>query len=206
MARWGRRASPTRYVHQANEAEKAQAKQIIIARVDTLRQTPILNNLTGVWPHHGQVVAFHLDIARGGKPKALMFVIPITAPVAMLKTEIYVTTALPPADALPVAQFRDLCFYRLFNKMRQWLEEASPEDEKDVLHFAALFEHQVKDAMRKRQLEVTPSIESKWRRYKGVRTLYLQPGTEGEREAARTSLVRIVKSFMVELNGGGTAQ
>jgi hypothetical protein len=205
MARWraGRRTSYSGHVAVASEAERAQAKQIIIARVDTLEQIPILTNITGLWPRRGQVVAFHLDIARGGKPKALMFAIPVTAPDSMLKTEITVTTGAPPQDAIPVAQFRNLCFYRVINKMREWLEQAEPEDEKDVLHFMALFEHQVKDAMRRRTLTLTPQITGKWRRYKGVRTLYMEPGTDGERNASRVAVVRIVKSFMTEMNGGG---
>lgn len=204
MARWGRRRYPTRrptYTPQASEAERAQAKQVIIAKVDSLHAIPMLTNITGAWPRRGDVVAIHLDVARG-KPKATMFVVPPTAPASMLKTELWVTTGTPPQDAVPAAQFRQLCFYRVVHQMVEWLKSAEPEDEKEVLHYLALFEHQVKDAMRKRTLTVTPQIEAKWRRYKGVRTLYLQPGTEGERDAARASIVRIVKSFMPEMNGG----
>lgn len=208
MARFGRgRYAGSRRITShggvATEAERAHAKQVIIARVEYLDQLPYLTNVMGGWPRRGSVVAFHLDIGRGGRPKAMMFELPLTAPASLLKTEITITTGQPPSDAVPVAQFRNLCFYRLINKMREWLEEADPQDEKDVLHFMAIFEHQIKDAMRKRTLAVTPQIEGKWRRYSGVRTLYLQPGTEGEREAARTSVVRIVKSFMTELNGKG---
>lgn len=211
MARFGRgryagsrRVSPARvYVAQATEAERSVAKQVIIARVgDRLDNSPMLQVITGHWPRSGDVVAFHLDIARGGKPKALMFVVPRTAPVSMLKTEIMVTTNQPPEGAIPVAQFRSICFYRVIDKMKEWLETADPEDEKDVLHFMALFEHQVKDAMRRRTLEVTPRIEGRWRRYSGVRTLYMSPGTDGEREACRIAVVRIVKQFLTDMNGG----
>jgi len=209
MARFGRgryvgsRSVRPAHVYTATEAERAHAKQIIIARVEHLDHSPILQDITGMWPRPGQVVAFHLDIARGGKPKALMFVIPNTAPASMLKTEITVTTGQPPEGAIPVAQFRSLCFYRIIDKMKEWLETADPEDEKEMLHFMALFEHQVKDAMRKRILVVTPPIEKQWERYGKLRDRYLLLREDGEKAHAKGFVVRLAKGFLTSMNGKG---
>jgi len=207
MARFGRgrytgsrRVSP---VARATDAERAQAKQIIIARVDTLDQLPILTNITGGWPYHGQVVAFHLDIARGGKPKAIMFVIPDTAPAHLLKTEIVITTRQPPEESVPVAQFRNLCFYRLVNKMREWLMEADPQDDKEVLHYMGIFEHQVKTGMRKRTITVTPEIERQWSRYSKLRDRYLLLRDESEKDHARGFTIKLAKTFLTSINGKG---
>lgn len=189
----------------ATEADRAVSKQVVIAKItrgfytdDRFMQT------LGPWAREGDVCAFYLDIVRS-RPKVTVVVLGLDAPASVRKTELFAATQTDWMDdqCVPVIQFRGLVFYRRVDKMKEWLEGADPQDETEMLHFIALFERHVQMGIQRRTLDITPKRETQWRRYGAVRTLYLQPGTAGEKQAAGMAVMKVARAF---LNLNGTAK
>jgi hypothetical protein len=179
---------------QATDVELAQDKQTIVARVKYLDTYSRLFTFIGDPPRNGDVAVFFLKVQRG-KPTATVFTVPRDGNKEMLATEIMVTTERPPHDAQPITQYRNLCFYRAAQTILDMLRTSSPHERAEMLHYMKLFEQHIKHQVRTGRLP-WQALTSKWRKYQGVRELYLRPGTDGEAEACRSAVVRVVRQFL----------
>jgi hypothetical protein len=184
----------TSNVPRATAQELAQNKQVLVAKVDYLDTFSRLFQFVGPAPQQGDVAVFFLNVVRG-KPTATVFVVPPGGNKDMLATEIRVTSTRIPHDAQPIVQYRSLCFYRAALTVLEMLRKTAPEDRGEMLHYMKCFELHIKQCVRTGRL--TPAVlESKWRKYVGVRELYLRPATEGESNAARQGVLRVVRQFL----------